>query len=305
MIASDFNFRMTNYFMSFTDKNEKVSVSFEFFPPADLSKADNFWDSVENLAKLQPDFISLTYGAGGSTRERSLEILKRLVADTSLTPVAHLTCVAVSKDEANEMARQFHEIDIGRLVVLRGDPPEGDNLSTVHPDGYANATEFMHGLNKIADFDMSVAAYPEIHPESPNMEHEIEVLKQKVDAGARRFITQFFFDCDVYLRFVEKARAAGIDIPIIPGILPIVNFNRVRGFAESCGASIPPWLEKLFEGVEPSSTINNMLAASVLIDQCNTLYDAGVRNFHFYTLNKSELTRAVCKTLGIQEKDTK
>lgn len=299
MIASIFSCPNGYQAMNFVDKHEKVSVSFEFFPPADLNKADNFWASVADLAELKPSFISLTYGAGGSGRERSLAILERLLQEKRVTPVAHLTCVAVSKAEADDMARQFHTLGINRLVVLRGDPPGGGKKFTPHPEGYANATEFMHGLNKVADFDMSVAAYPEMHPESASIEHEIEVMKQKVDAGAKRFITQFFFDTETYLRFVDRARAAGISIPIIPGILPIVNFERVKTFAAACGTRIPAWLAQLFEGVEASSTVNNMLAAAVLIDQCNTLYAEGVRDFHFYTLNKSELTRAVCHALGI------
>jgi len=286
--------------MSFIDRPEEVSVSFEFFPPADLNKADMFWASVEDLAELKPEFISLTYGAGGSSRERSLAILERLLKQSTLTPVAHLTCVAVSKAEADEMARQFYELGIRRLVVLRGDPPGDEKNFSPHPQGYANATEFVRGLSKVADFDISVAAYPEKHPESSSLDQDIEALKQKVDAGAKRAITQFFFDTDVYLRFVEKARAAGINIPIIPGILPIVNFSRVQTFAAACGTKIPAWLEHLFEGVEASSTVNNMLAAAVLIQQCNALYAEGVRNFHFYTLNKSELTRAVCHSLGIR-----
>jgi methylenetetrahydrofolate reductase (NADPH) len=286
--------------MSFIDRPEEVSVSFEFFPPADLNKADNFWASVDDLSKLKPEFISLTYGAGGSSRERSLAILERLLNQTGLTPVAHLTCVAVSKAEADEMARQFYELGVRRLVVLRGDPPGDKKSFNPHPQGYANATEFVRGLSKVADFDISVAAYPEKHPESSSLDQDIEALKQKVDAGAKRAITQFFFDADVYLRFVEKARAAGINIPIIPGILPIVNFSRVQTFAAACGTKIPAWLERLFKGVEASSTVNNMLAAAVLIEQCNALYAEGVRNFHFYTLNKSELTHAVCQSLGIR-----
>ncbi len=288
--------------MSLSEKHEKVSVSFEFFPPADLNKAENFWASIDDLALLDPDFISITYGAGGSSRDRSLAIVKRLLSEKSLTPVAHLTCVGVSRADADDMARQFRDAGINRLVVLRGDPPGDESKFTAHPDGYANATEFMQGLNQVGEFDMTVSAYPECHPESPGLDHEIEVLKQKVDAGAARAITQFFFDPDVYLRFVDKARSGGIEIPIIPGILPIVNFSRVQSFAGACGAKIPAWLSDLFEGVEASTTINNMLAATVLITQCEKLYNAGVRNFHFYTLNKPELTRAVCHSLGIREK---
>ncbi len=285
--------------MSFADKREKVSVSFEFFPPADLNKADRFWESINDLSALNPDFISVTYGAGGTTRDRSLKILQRILEETSLSPIAHLTCVGASRDEADDMARQFHQAGINRLVALRGDPPANQEGFTVHPDGYANATEFMHGLNKVAEFDMTVSAYPETHPESPSLEHEIEVLKQKVDAGAKRCITQFFFDNDVYFRFVDKVRAAGIEIPIIPGILPILNFARVQDLAARCGTHVPQWLIQLFDGLEASSSVNNMIAAAVVIEQCEQLYEAGVRNFHFYTLNKSDLTRAVCRSLGV------
>ena len=283
----------------FSEKREEVSVSFEFFPPADLGNADRFWESIDNLTLLNPDFISITYGAGGTTRDRSLKILQRILAETSLDPIAHLTCVGSSKAEADDMARQFHAAGINRLVALRGDPPGGQEKFTVHPDGYANATEFIHGLNKIADFDISVAAYPESHPESPGLDHEIEVLKQKIDAGAKRCITQFFFDTDAYLRFVDKARSAGIEVPIIPGILPILNFTRVQELAKKCGTHIPEWMVRTFDGIEASSSVNSMLAAAVCIEQCEKLYEAGERNFHFYTLNKSDLTRAVCHSLGV------
>ena len=286
--------------MSIADNKEEVSVSFEFFPPADLGNAGRFWESIDNLALLNPDFISITYGAGGTTRDRSLKILQRILAETSLDPIAHLTCVGSSKAEADDMARQFHEAGIKRLVALRGDPAGGQEKFTVHPDGYANATEFILGLNKVADFDITVAAYPESHPESPGLDHEIEVLKQKIDAGAKRCITQFFFENDAYLRFVDKARSAGIEIPIIPGILPILNFTRVQDLAAKCGTHIPERLVKLFEGIEPSSSVNNMLAAAITIEQCENLYAAGVRKFHFYTLNKSDLTRAVCHSLGVR-----
>ncbi len=286
--------------MSIADTKEEVSVSFEFFPPADLGNADRFWESIDNLALLNPDFISITYGAGGTTRDRSLKILQRILAETALDPIAHLTCVGSSRAEADDMARQFHEAGIKRLVALRGDPPGGQEKFTVHPDGYANATEFILGLNKVADFDITVAAYPESHPESPGLDHEIEVLKQKIDAGAKRCITQFFFENDAYLRFVDKARSAGIEIPIIPGILPILNFTRVQDLAAKCGTHIPEGLVRLFDGIEALSSVNNMLAAAITIEQCENLYSAGVRNFHFYTLNKSDLTRAVCHSLGVR-----
>lgn len=291
--------------MSFADSKEEVSVSFEFFPPADLGNADRFWESIDNLALLNPDFISITYGAGGTTRDRSLKILQRILAETSLDPVAHLTCVGSSRAEADDMARQFYEAGINRLVALRGDPPGGQEKFTVHPEGYANATEFIHGLNKVADFDITVAAYPESHPESPGLDHEIDVLKQKIDAGAKRCITQFFFENDAYLRFVDKARSAGIEIPIIPGILPILNFTRVQDLAARCGTLIPERLISLFDGIEASSSVNNMLAAAVAIEQCENLYANGVRNFHFYTLNKSDLTRAVCHSLGVRAETEK
>lgn len=283
----------------FSDNREQVSVSFEFFPTADLEKADRFWQSIDDLALLNPDFISITYGAGGTTRDRSLKILQRLLAETSLLPVAHLTCVGASRAEADDMARQFHAAGITRLVALRGDPPGGEEKFTAHPEGYANATEFIQGLNKVADFDITVAAYPESHPESPGLDHEIEVLKQKIDAGANRCITQFFFDTDAYLRFVDKARSAGIEIPIIPGILPILNFTRVQELAKKCGTHIPDWMIKMFDGIEASSSVNSMLAAAACIEQCEQLYNAGIRKFHFYTLNKSDLTSAVCHSLGI------
>ena len=283
----------------FSDNREQVSVSFEFFPPADLGNTSLFWESIDDLALLNPKFISITYGAGGTTQDRSLKILQRILAKTSLDPIAHLTCVGSSRAEADDMARQFHAAGINRLVALRGDPPGGQEKFKVHPEGYANATEFIRGLNKVADFDISVAAYPESHPESPDLDHEIDVLKQKIDAGAKRCITQFFFDTDAYLRFVDKARSSGIDVPIIPGILPILNFTRVQELAKKCGTRIPEWMVKMFDGIETSSSVNNMLATALCIEQCEKLYDAGERNFHFYTLNKSDLTRAVCHSLGL------
>ena len=277
-----------------------LSVSFEFFPPATDAMAGKLWSTIEDLAPLQPAFVSVTYGAGGSTRMRTHDTVKRLLQETGLTPAAHLTCVAASRDEVDEVVRTYQAAGVRHIVALRGDAPEGEDRFMPHPDGYRNAADLVAGIRRIGEFDISVAAYPEKHPDARTMQADLDNLKRKIDAGANRAITQFFFDTDAYLRFVDQARAAGISVPIIPGILPVTNFARVKHFAERCGTHIPAQLYQLFEGLDDRPEVRQLLAASVAISQCEQLIEYGVRQFHFYTLNRAELTRAICHKLGLR-----
>lgn len=280
--------------------SQQVSLSFEFFPPATAEMGQQLWQAIEQLAPLDPAFISVTYGAGGSTRKRTHDTVKRILSETNVQPAAHVTCVGASKDEINEVIQDYHEVGVRHIVALRGDPPAGDSQFTAYPQGYANAAELVAGIKTIADFDISVAAYPEQHPESPSLQADLDNLKRKIDAGANRCITQFFFDIDLYCRFVDRARAAGINVPIIPGILPVTNFERLKGFAKRCGTSLPSWLKQLFKGLDASPSIRRLIAASVAISQCRELFDKGVRDFHFYTLNRAELTQAICHVLKVR-----
>lgn len=283
---------------------ERISVSFELFPPATPELGAKLWHAIEKLTPLNPAFMSVTYGAGGSTRDRTHATVKRILAETRVPPAAHLTCVGASRDEVDAVGRAYHAAGVRHLVALRGDPPEGATAFTPHPQGYENAAALVAGLNRIADFDISVAAYPEKHPAAPSMQADLDNLKRKIDAGAKRAITQFFFDTDVFLRFVERARASGIGVPIIPGILPVTNFARVRQFAARCGTSIPTWLAHAFDGLDAAPEVRKLVAASVAIAQCEELARHGVRDFHFYTLNRSELTRAICHKLGVRAAST-
>ena len=275
-----------------TPIRKELSVSFEFFPPATNTMAMNLWATIVDLAPLRPAFVSVTYGAGGSTRTRTHETVKRLVQETDLTPAAHLTCVAASRNEIDDVIRGYHDAGIRHIVALRGDAPGSEKYFTPHPDGYRNAAELVAGIRRLGEFEISVAAYPEKHPDAPNLQADLDNLKRKIDAGASRAITQFFFDSDAYLRFVDRARAAGISVPIIPGILPVTNFTRVKQFAQRCGTRIPTQLHYLFDGLDDNPGIRKLLAASVAIAQCEELRKYGVRQFHFYTLNRAELTRA-------------
>lgn len=283
-----------------TPIRKELSVSFEFFPPATNTMAMNLWATIVDLAPLRPAFVSVTYGAGGSTRTRTHETVKRLVQETDLTPAAHLTCVAASRNEIDDVIRGYHDAGIRHIVALRGDAPGSEKYFTPHPDGYRNAAELVAGIRRIGEFEISVAAYPEKHPDAPNLQADLDNLKRKIDAGASRAITQFFFDSDAYLRFVDRARAAGISVPIIPGILPVTNFTRVKQFAQRCGTRIPTQLHYLFDGLDDNPGIRKLLAASVAIAQCEELRKYGVRQFHFYTLNRAELTRAICHKLGLR-----
>ena len=281
---------------------DHIEVSFEFFPPQTSAMEQRLWASVQRLKELRPRFASITYGADGSTRERTHAAVQRIVQETSLTAAPHLTCIGASRGEIDDIARRYWDMGIRHLVALRGDPPTGTVAYEPHPDGYAYAADLVAGLRRLADFDISVAAYPEVHPEAPNPLFDLENLKRKFDAGASRAITQFFFDCDVFLRFRDLAVAAGIDSPIVPGILPITRFPQLRRFADQCGASVPEWLSDRFEGLDDDDETRQMIAASIAIEQVQRLKAEGVREFHFYTLNRSELTVAICHALGVRPK---
>ncbi|MCH7486182.1 MAG: methylenetetrahydrofolate reductase [NAD(P)H] [Proteobacteria bacterium] len=280
-----------------------VTVSFEFFPPKTEKMERILWDSVQRLAPVAPAFVSVTYGAGGSTRERTHATLTRILAETSLKPAAHLTCVGATVGEVDAVAGRYWEVGIRHIVALRGDAPEGSGPYRPHPGGYAYAADLVAGLKKIADFEISVAAYPETHPEAASPEADLDNLKRKIDAGACRAITQFFFDAGAYLRFLDRARAAGITVPIEPGILPVTNYRRVVEFSATCGASLPPWMGELFEGLDDDPATRRLVAATVAAEQCRVLYAAGVRHFHFYTLNRAGLVYAICHILGVRPKE--
>lgn len=279
-----------------------VNVSFEFFPPKTPAMEQTLWEAIEALRPLGPRFVSVTYGAGGSTRERTHNTVARILRETDLVPAAHLTCVGASRGEVDEVARQYWDAGVRHIVALRGDPPDGQTRFTPHPEGYENAAALVEGLRRIGDFDISVAAYPERHVDSPNWDVEIDNLKRKIDNGANRAITQFFFDPDLYLSFLDRVRAAGIDVPIVPGIMPVTNFKGMINFAARCGTSVPQWLADLFEGLDDHPTTRQLVAAAVAAELCRRLYDRGVKDFHFYTLNRSELTYAICHTLGLRPK---
>jgi len=277
-----------------------VQVSFEFFPPHSGEMEAVLWQSIQRLAPLAPRFVSVTYGADGSTRERTHAAVARIVNETELTAAPHLTCVGASRGEIDDIARTYWDMGVRHLVALRGDPPEGQTVYRPRDDGYAYAADLVAGLRKVADFVISVAAYPEVHPEAPNPLFDLDNLKRKLDAGASRAITQFFFDADVFLRFRDLAAAAGIHSKIVPGILPITRFPQLERFATRCGARVPDWLRERFSGLEDDAQTRQMIAASVAIEQVRRLQAEGIRDFHFYTLNRSELTFAICHALGVR-----
>ena len=281
---------------------QNVSVSFEFFPPKSEKMAESLWACVERLATLRPSYVSVTYGAGGSTRERTHATVVRIRQETDLEPAAHLTCVGARREEVDEIARRYWEAGIRHIVALRGDPPEDADRYRPEPGGYAFAADLVAGLRKVADFEISVSAYPEVHPEALSPEADLDNLKRKIDAGATRAITQFFFDVSTYFRFLERVRAAGITVPIVPGILPVTNFARVVDFAGLCGASVPAWMAELFDGLDNDPDTRRLVAASVAAEQCRALSGGGVDNFHFYTLNRADLTYAICHMLGVRPK---
>lgn len=279
---------------------EKLKISFEFFPPNTEAMEEQLWQVIRRLEPLQPEFVSVTYGAGGSTRERTHRTVLRILEETSLTPAAHLTCVGAERAEIDAIAQQYWDEGVRHIVALRGDPPEGQDSYTPHPGGYAYAQDLVKGLTSIGDFDLSVAAYPDVHPEAPNADADLDFLKRKVDAGANRVITQYFFEPETYLRFRDKAVAAGINVPIVAGIMPVTNFKQVQRFSAGCGAVVPEWLGRHFEGLDDDMATRRLVASAIVAEQCRQLIAADVHEFHFYTLNRAELTAGICHLLGIR-----
>ncbi|MEN7342633.1 MAG: methylenetetrahydrofolate reductase [Pseudomonadota bacterium] len=287
--------------MSFQNAADGISVSFEFFPPGTEKMAETLWASLNKLAPLKPKFVSVTYGADGSTRERTHGLVRRVLDETHLTPAPHLTCVGASRQEIDQIAHSYLDDGVRHIVALRGDPPKGDACYVPRKDGYAYAADLIAGLRRVGNFDISVAAYPEVHPEAPSAAFDLDNLKRKIDAGANRAITQFFFEPERYLRFRDACDAAGIRVPIVPGILPITRFSQMLKFAGMCGTDVPRWLHDRFEGLDEDVETRNLVAASVAIDLVNRLRAEGVSDFHFYTLNRAKLTYAICHTLGVRE----
>ena len=279
-----------------------IDVSFEFFPPKTEAMAQTLWHSVETLAPLGPRFVSVTYGAGGSTRERTHAAVRRIVNETAMPAAAHLTCVNATREEVDAVAREYWEEGVRHIVALRGDPPEGGSAYTPHPGGYANAAELIAGLKKVADFEISVAAYPEVHPDSPDRQADLDNLKRKFDAGATRAITQFFFDPQCFFEFRDRAAAAGIEGEIVPGIMPVLSFAAVQRMSGLCGTAIPHWMEGLFDGLDDRPEARQLVSATIAAELCRRLYAGGVRQFHFYTLNRAELSYAICHMLGLRPK---
>lgn len=278
-----------------------IGVSFEFFPPQTEEMERTLWSSIERLAPLDPEFVSVTYGAGGATRERTHATVARMVNETSIKPAAHLTCVGSSCAEIDEIARSYWDIGVRHIVALRGDPPGGvQGRFDAHPGGYANSTALVSGLRRLANFEITVSAYPEGHPESSSIDQDIDVLKAKIDAGATRAITQFFFENEVYFRFLDKAGDRGIKIPIIPGIVPVQNFHQTARFARKAGATVPAWLAERFEGLDDDPMTRRLIAAAIAAEQVFDLVDAGVEHFHFYTMNRADLVFAICHLLGLR-----
>ena len=282
--------------------HNRIATSFEFFPPKDEAMEKVLWESVERLAPLMPSFVSVTYGAGGSTRERTHATVKRILNETPLTPAAHLTCVAATRDEVDAIVRDYHAAGVRHIVALRGDPATGAGEKYApHPGGYENAAALVAGIKKISpDFEVSVSAYPERHPDSPTLEADIDMLKAKVDAGASRAITQFFFENDLYFRYLDRVRSRGIDIPIVPGILPVQNFKAAKNFAERAGASVPTWIAERFHGLDNDPATRKLIAAAVAAEQVIDLLDRGITSFHFYTMNRADLVYAICHLLGLR-----
>ncbi|WP_019646444.1 methylenetetrahydrofolate reductase [Novispirillum itersonii] len=277
-----------------------IEVSFEFFPPKTEKMQESLWTCVKRLAPLAPSFVSVTYGAGGSTRERTHDTVTAITRDMGIPAAAHLTCVAATREEVNTVAREYWNAGIRHLVALRGDPPDGETDYVPHPGGYAYAADLIEGLKAVADFEISVAAYPEVHPHALSARDDLDNLKRKIDAGATRAITQYFFDADTYRRFVDRAQAAGIGVPIVPGILPVTNFAQVVKFSRACGTTVPAWLRDRFEGLDDDPRTRELVAATTAAELCEDLQKDGVRNFHFYTLNRADLTYAICHILGVR-----
>jgi methylenetetrahydrofolate reductase (NADPH) len=279
---------------------ELLNLSFEFFPPKTPEMEASLWNCVVKLAELEPKFVSVTYGAGGTTRERTHSTVCRIRDETKMEPAAHLTCVGASRDEVDAVARTYWERGIRHLVALRGDPPAGSGPYTPQADGYAYAADLVAGLKRVADFEISVAAYPECHPDARSAELDLDNLKRKIDAGATRAITQYFFEVSTYEKFLNRARQAGITVPIVPGLLPVTNFAQVTKFSAACGANVPSWMAELFDGLDNDPDTRRLVAASIAVEQAQGLRKLGVTEFHFYTLNRAELVLAICRRLGVK-----
>ncbi len=291
---------MTEYRLS-RSANNPIGVSFEFFPPKTDEMEAQLWEAINRLAPLNPNFVSVTYGAGGSTRERTHATVARIVRETQVKPAAHLTCVAATRAEVDAVVRAYGQAGVRHIVALRGDAAGGLGAAyEPHPGGYATSTDLVRAIKRIGDFDVSVSAYPEGHPESGSIDQDIEVLKAKIDAGATRAITQFFFENDLYSRYLDRVRAKGIDIPILPGIVPVQNFKQTANFARKTGASVPQWLADRFEGLENDPATRRLIAAAVVAEQVFDLVDRGVTDFHFYTMNRADLVYAACHLLGLR-----
>lgn len=284
-----------------------ITASFEYFPPKTDKMAETLWNTVQRLAPLNPKFVSVTYGAGGSTRERTHKTVARILKETDLAPAAHLTCVGATREEVDAVIKDYWELGVRHLVALRGDPLEGIGTRyKPHENGYAYSSDLVAGIKKIADFEISVSGYPEKHPESGSWQTEIDNLKRKVDAGADRIITQYFFDNDLFDAYLERIAAAGIDVPVIPGILPIHNFEQTMVFSAKCGTSIPQWLARRFSGLNDDAETRKLVGVAVACEQVMNLVDRGINDFHFYTMNRADLTYAICHMLGmgkLQSKD--
>ncbi len=284
-----------------TASGSRFRISYEFFPPKTPEMETQLWETVKRLEALQPHFVSVTYGAGGSTRERTHHIVARIAGETDMKPAAHLTCVAASRQEIDAIVQDYWDVGVRHIVALRGDPPGGVGTRFMpNPLGYPSSTHLVRGIKSIADFEVSVSAYPEGHPESRSIDQDIDALKAKVDAGATRAITQFFFDNDIYLKFRDRARASGVTIPIVPGIMPIRNFRQVAGFAARAGASVPRWVAERFEGLENDPETHALVAATTVVEQVMGLARAGVEEFHFYTNNRADMVFAICHLLGVR-----
>jgi len=279
-----------------------AQVSFEFFPPKTEKMEETLWESVQTLAPLGPRFVSVTYGAGGSTRERTHATVARIARETPLAAAAHLTCVEASRAEIDAVAEEYWAAGVRHIVALRGDPPRAGEKYAPPADGYANAAALVAGLRKLHPFEISVAAYPECHPDSPDPAADLDNLKRKIDAGATRAITQFFFEPDTFFRFRDAAAAAGIAAELVPGIMPVMNYASVVRMSAMCGTSVPAWMAHLFDGLDDHPAARQLVAATLAAEMCRRLYAGGVRNFHFYTLNRAELSFAICHLLGIRAK---
>ena len=284
-------------------QRRRVGVSFEFFPPKTADMERSLWEAIERLAPLDPTFVSVTYGAGGSTRERTHATVARIVRETDVKPAAHLTCVAATREEIDDVVRAYWAAGVRHIVALRGDPTGGIGTQyAAHPGGYATSTDLVRGVKEIGDFEVSVSAYPEKHPESASFDQDIDALKARIDAGATRAITQFFFENDIYFRYLDRVRKAGVTIPILPGLVAVQNFKQTAGFARKTGASVPQWLADRFEGLDDDPATRRLIAAAVAAEQALDLMDRGVTDFHFYTMNRADLVYATCHLLGVRGK---